>query len=338
MSAGILISTRTLRSCLEDLRPLFGKGTNLIPVLFKVKDDTVTVCCTNGCIYVNKLPITNDSRISSELTVQYRNILDFLPADGMLNLVIESFGLTITGDGTEITLPVGFSLITEPERKDVTFEKIDAKTFPVGLTSLMNIGLSTIYKVDKPLNIYGNISTLKYPNVIAQARTAGLPVNVSLTQDFTKLLCRFNPDAIYCNNIDSIVLKRGDAYLEIPAEPIRDENDFLQHMVDLSEPVRLDATHYVDRLRNMNSLGNHVRAKITLFDNGVRVRAEESNVAISYDLGDCSGKVNKVLYLPMLLYLSMVKALGNNMIEFLYGKEIICLRSPSLIIIARAIV
>ena len=338
MSSGILIDVKVLRSCLEDLRPMFGKGNNLIPVLFKVKGNTLTVCCTSGCVYVNKLPITNESGISTELTAQYRNILDFLPKLGIVNLAIESYGLVISGEGTQIQLPVGYSIITEPESYNVSFIDVDARTFPVGINSLLNIGLSGIYKVEKPFNIYGNISVIKYPNVIAQARTPGLSVGVTLTQDYAKLLSKFNPDKVYSNGVDSLVLKRDSATLELPAEPLKEENDFLKYMEGLSVPIRLNVEHYVDRLRNMNNLGNNVRAKITIFDDGVRVTAEQDNVSIAYDLGDCSGKLQRVFYLPMLLYMSVVKALGNTTVEFLYGKEILCLRSPSLIIIARAIV
>lgn len=338
MSAGILIEARALRSCFEDLRPLFGKGNNLIPVLFKIKNDKLTVCCTSGCIYLNKLAINNENNVSSEITAQYRNILDFLPKSGMLNLNIEAYGLLISGEGTEIKLPVGFSLITEPEQKNITFTPVESQNFRVGLTSLMNVGLSTIYKVEKPINIYGNLSTLKYPNVVMQARTPGLPIGVTITQDFAKLVARFVPEAIYSNNIDTLILKRGDAYLEIPAEPLHEENDFLKHMIGLSEPIRLDVEHYVDRLRNMNSLGNNVRAKVSFYTKGVRVTAEQDNVAIVSDLGECYSELCKVLYFPMVLYMSMIKALGNTTVEFLYGKEIICLRSPSLIIIARAII
>lgn len=338
MSTGVLVAAKDLRACLEDLRPLFGKGTNLIPVLFKIKDDVLTVCCTSGCIYKNKLKVVNENNTSAEITALYRNILDFLPKSGDIKIDIASFGLILTGDGTSIQLPVGYSLITEPESRDLPFVPIDAKTFPIGIHSLINIGLAGIYKIEKPLNIYGDITTLKYPNVIAQARTPGLKIGVNITQDFAKLFARFNPDSIYSNEVDSIVLKRGNATLEIPAEPLIESNDFLQYMEGLSKPLRLDIEHYVDRLRNMNNLGNAIRAKIVLFDDGLRVQAGHDNMHISYDLGGCTGTISKVFYLPMVLYMSIIKALGNTTIEVLYGKETICFRSPSLIIIARAII
>ena len=337
MRTSVRAGARELYACLEDLRPLFGKGNNLIPVLFKVKADKLIVCCTSGCIYYNRVSVINEGNYSGEITVQYKNILDFIPKSGEVELQFHSYGLVFSSNDADIKLPIGYSIVTEHELKDIDFIPVDSQNFRIGINNMLNMGLSTIYKTEKNINIYGNVSTLMYPNVILQARTPGLPLAVTLTQDFAKHLSRFAPKAIASNKVDSVILKRDDAYLEIPAEPLKEENNFMKHMNGLSEPLRLDTEHYIDKLRNMSKLGNNVRAKLAIFKDGVRVTVEQDNISISSDLGNCSDSVLKVLYLPLSLYISMFKALGSTVIEMLYGKEIICLRSPALIIIARAI-
>ena len=337
MSSGIIVDIKDLRSCFEDLRPLFGKGDKLLPILVKVSKDVLTICCTAGCVYVDKIQLPQNVDKGGEITVLYRNILDFIPKSGKLTLSIEPYGLIVKGDDVNIKLPVGYSLITEPARKLVGFEKVDTFGYVKGLSDLLNVGLPSLYKKEKPVQVYKQLSVLRYPNVAVQVRTPGLPVNVSLTQDFVKLFIKFRPTEIYYNGSDAVVLKRDTAYLEIPAESLNESNTFLNLMNNLGNAITLDIEHYADKLRNLNLLGNNIRAKLTFFSAGVKCSVEHDNITIETNLGDCSGVPNYVCYLPMALYYNLIKVMGNTKIEFLYGDQKLCLRNQAIVIVAHAV-
>lgn len=338
MSTGVLVSVLDLRECFSDLKPLFSKGDKTLPILLKIKQRTLTVCCTAGCTYVNKMDVVNDANATSELTILYRDLLEFLPKIGQVEIEFNSYGVRLKCTDTVITLPVGYSLITEPTRKDVQFVPVESFGYSKGLLDLLNINLASLYKKEKPVNIYGALSVLKYPNVLMQVRTPGLPISVSLTPDFVKLFIKFRPEEVYSNNVDSVILKRSTAFLEIPAEPLRDTNNFTHVLEGLGNPIRVDIEHYCDKLRSMSSLGNNLQASLTLHENGLRCRVEHDNISIAVDLGDCSSDVAYVCKLPFNLFFNMMKVMGNSYIEILYGEQKLCLRNQATIIVAHVII
>lgn len=338
MSSGITVRAYVLRKALSDVSPLFPSGSHTIPMLFKLSGSDLTICCTTGCIYVNTLEVSNPDNENWEITVIYKNLLDFIAKEGQVTLSHAPHGLDLSNASFAVTLPAGYSVITPPELPNVGYRDVTHTGYIPGLDKLVNMGLGNLYSVDKPIHMYGQVSVLKFPNVQVQARTPGLDVNALMAPEHVKLLTRFNPEAWYTNNMDILILRRDRAYLELPIEAVREENNFVKQMDGLSEPVTIDLDGYLDKLRSMSKVSPRGRCKLVILNTGLETTVSQDNLTLSTYIGSRDGKVLSATYLPVPLWLSMVKAADGTQAQVLYKGDIVCLRTQAIIILARALV
>lgn len=338
MSAGITLRAYVLRKALNDVSPLFPTGSHTFPMLFKLSGSDLTLVCTTGCVYANTLEVSNPDNENWEITVIYKNLLEFITAEGLVTITHASYGVELSGDGYTINLPAGYSVITPPVFPEVGFTAVTHTGYIPGLDALVSMGLGSLYAADKPVHMYGQVSVLKFPNVQVQARTPGLDITALMSPEHVKLLTRFGADSWYTNNSDVLILKRDRAYMELPIEAIHEENLFVKQMEGLSAPVTLDLEHYLDKLRSMSKLNARGRCKLVIRETGVETSVNQDNLSIATAIGSKDGRVLSAVYLPLPLWMSMVKAAGNAKAQILYKGDIVCLRTQAIIILARALV
>lgn len=337
MSSGVVVKANELRKCLMDIHPLFPKGSYTLPILFSLTGSNLTIVCTAGCTYSATLKVVEQDVTSWEITVLYKSLIDFVPGTGLISFDHKPYGLTLTGNDFEVQLPTSYSIVSAVELPKVQFTEVSSNGYVKGLNNLINMRLGDLYQSEKPVTLYDQLAVLKYPNMQIQARALGLHLLAVMTPEHLKLLTRFEPKEVYCDNVSSVILKRNDAFLILPMKPAQEENKFVELLEGMSEPITLDVEHYIDKLRNMLKANNKGRCKIVFHENGISSSISQDNIVIKSGLGDTSGRVTKALYLPIQLWVKMVNALGNSNAQFMYGSETICLRTQSIIIVVRAL-
>ncbi|MCM1218882.1 MAG: hypothetical protein NC548_30740 [Lachnospiraceae bacterium] len=339
MSSGLTVGIWKFRQALSAIVPLFPSGTHVVPVLFRLSNEDLLLVCTSGCVYSDTLTVSNPDNENWEVTVMYKNLLDVLPTDGQLNIMYTSFGIELVGGSCTVQLPKGYSIITPPKFPDSGYTRIpESSLFRNGLRTLVGMGLGSLYLQDKPVHLYGQVALLKYPNVQVQVRVPGLDMYMMLAPEHVKMLSGFNPSEWYTNGVDTLILKRDGAYLEMPMEPLHEENHFVELLNGMSVPVTLDLEHYLDKLRSMSKANPRGRCKLVIREKGLTTSVSQDNITIETTIGDIGSKVINAVYIPMPLWLTMVKAAGSNMAQILYQGDVICLRTNAIIIVAHALV
>lgn len=338
MSARCLVRANDLSSCFHDINPLIPKGAKDMAVLFELKGSTLTIAHTTGCVYKSELAVSNPENSIETAIVMYKNLSDFIPNNGEIDIEIEAFGITLSDEDFTIQLPRGYSEIHLPDFPDVSYTTIETNTFTQGLLDLLNLGLANLYSVDKPIHVYGDISVLKYPNMQAQARTQGLPFKGLITPEHAKLLARFHPQEFYTDGTETLYMRKQGAYLVLPIQPLIEDNNFLNLMSRVDNPVTLSFDKYVDQVRSMAKLGKKLVCTITIYSDGILTKASADNVSIEAKTNVIGGEVLKVVQLPIDLWLALLKVVGNGKAQILYGEDCICLRTYSIILLVRALI
>lgn len=338
MSAGtVTIKAINLVDFVSSIISLFPKGSTTIPIGVSLGGDTITFTCTTGCYYQAEYDVSNPDNVSKSMTVMFCNIVDYLPTIEDIAISFQSRAMNISGAGFEISLPMGYSLVNKLDFTGYQFETIVGKQYIAALKDLMSLNLSGIYMHEVPVNIYRNVSVIKYPNLMAMSRTEGLTFSGSIIPDHVKLLCKFSGGEVCDSDEDSLIFRRGNSYLQLPRKRLYEENTFLRQMEGLSEPYNISFSGYINRLRAMSKLGNNAKCKLVLLNDGLKTTVSTNSIVLTDKIGKCQDKVVKTFELPITVWSMIVKALGNGTVQILYRGDVLCLRTQYLIILTRAL-
>lgn len=324
-----------LKSCLSDLTPLFSKGSSIVPVGFSVNKSVLTIVCNNKCSYLNSIELDEEVIGVQEVVVQYKNILDYLPNTGTIDIEIQSNGIYLSNESVSLTLPAGYSEYKTIETKGLNFKPIVSTGYLSGLKALLNCNLVSLTKMEKPITVYQQLSVVKYPQLLVQARTMGLPFSGVFTPELINLIVKFQPTEVCDDSPTFVLFKRKDAYLQVSREPVTSANNFMDYMKDLSDPIQFDMQGYAEKVRCMTKLGNNCECTVVLHSNGLSSSITQEGVTVSNKLGDCNSEVKKVFKLPIGIWNLCIRALEDSTAQILYGGDKVCLRTQSIIIIAR---
>lgn len=332
------VKASVLRSCLEDISPLFSKGSSTVPLGLKIENEKLTVVCNNKCSYLNSIDLEEQSTGSQELVIVYRNLLDYLPYNGNLEIEMHPKGVTIYNDDISVTLPEGYSEFKPLDNTGLEYKPINSTGYLSGLRSLLNFNLASITKMEKPITVYQQLSVLKYPQLIVQARTMGLPFSGVLTPEIANLILKFQPEEV-CDSMPAFLLfKRNDAYLQVSREQLSTENNFMDYMEGLSEPVTLFMDKYIDKIRSMSKINSTSVCEISLHSEGMSSCVKQEGISIAANVGNCQSPVLSAFKMPISIWQLCIRALGEGNAQILYGGDKVCLRTQSIIIIARVMI
>lgn len=338
MSAECRVAASSLLQVFSDVNNLMQKGSNAIPLLFELSGSLLTISCSTGCLYRCETTVSNKSGLQGTASVLYEKITDFLDSGEPVTLVFEQFGLELTSASVRLTLPLAYSTVSDTQVPEgVRFTPIENTLCLQNLVELMNLGLDRLYTVDHPIEINENYSYLRFPNVQVKTRTDGLHFRAAVATEHVKLMVKFDPKEIYCNNTDVLILKRAGATVQLPVKPISMETSFEKLLTLVANPINLQLQEYNQRLRAMTHLGKKLRCKVICMDAGICTETTTENITISVGAG-AYGEIRKVFQVPLDLWVSLTKPFSKLRMELLYGEEIICLRNMSLIVLLRAVV
>ena len=327
-----------LKNCLGDIVPLFSKGSAIIPVGFKLSKNVLTVICNNKCYYMNNIELDECEDGSQEVVVQYKNILDYLPSTGTLELELTQRGISLSNSDVSLTLPEGYSTYKELDVYGLQFTPIVSTGYLSGLRTLLGFNLASLTKMEKPITVYQQTSVVKYPQLLVQTRTIGLPFSGTFTPELINLMVKFQPKEVCHSNSAVVTLKRNNAYLQLPRESLVGENNFMNFMKDLSNPITFNTEGFSEKIRCMTKLGNDVECRVVIHSTGMSCSIMQEGVTITNKLGDCSTEVLKVFKLPIGIWNLCIRALDSSTAQILYGGDKVCLRTQSVIIIARVMI
>lgn len=338
MSTGtVIVTAGRFKEFLSDLTPLFPKGSKTIPIGVEVIGNMMTLTCTQGCFYQTILDVNNLDNASHQATILYCNILDFIPTVGDVRLTFSPAGLRLFGEGFDITLPNGYSLVKTIDFPTEDYTPITTGSYIPGLKNLVDMNLSGIYMYEKPITIYRNTAVLKYPNLYAMVKTDSLPFYGVITPEHAKLLCRFGGTSVNDKEPESLIFRRGTSILEIPRKTVNEENNFLSLMEGLSEPININFDSYLERLRTMAKIGEKGHCKLTLFEDGLKTSVNANSIVLADAIGKCGGKLLHVFELPLSMWVMLVKAAGSGQVQILYRSDVVCLRTQSIIMLIRVL-
>lgn len=333
----VSVDAYKLRKCLQYLAPMFPKGTTEITIGLNLSKGKLTLTCTTGCVLQAIFDV--DSQDTATATViYYTTIGSFLPGEKNINIEFLPTGVILSGDGFEVTLPMGYSTVTTYDFGDVkNVKEITTKAYQENLNTLLSMNLDKLYSKVKPVTIYENLAVIKYPNTWVQTRSTGLSFVGSLDPDHVKLLCKFEPKRLSAADANSLWLQNDVATLRLPCNTNCEENNFASMLDKLGEPVTVSITGFVEKLRNAAKCDPKGSTKIALYPEGFKASLGAGNVSMSIKVGDCSDSVIAVMHIPTQMLLAFTKAMGSGTVQILYGGDLLCLRNQSMVILTRVV-
>ena len=336
MSDGIEVSVSSLQKVFSILRTLVPKGDITTPVGFHVRDSVLKIICIQGCVYQATVDIENTEAIGNA-TVMFRDISPLLPNTGVLELSFQSTYLTVSGEGFSADFPAAFSVVEPYTFKNLTYKELSSSVFQSGFKTLTGIGLEKLYNKISPVAIWDSIALQKFPNVWVQVRANGLPISAVIDMMHIQLLMRFDPQQVSIAEANTLVFKNNNAVLQIPCKPINEKSSITDMLKDMRSISKFTIGSYMERLRSVIKFGSKEFCKIALHESGISTTVSHSNATVSITTGNIETRVESVFELPIQLWLTLLRGIGSESVEILYGGGKVCLRTPFTIIVTHVL-
>ncbi len=336
MSDGIVVSAASFTNILSTLRVLVPKGDTEMPIGVYVNNGVLTIVCTQGCVYQAEVEI-DDITTVAETTVLYRDISTLVPMTGEVELEFNSTYMSIHGEGFDADFPAAFSVVEKYNFSEVTFVEITSSMYLSGLMTILGTGLERLYNKISRIMIWDSVAVQKFPNVWIQVRANGLPVEAVLDTSHVKLLTQFSPTKVSISDASTLVFSNKTATLQLPCRPVQDKTKITELMSDMTPVSQFNISSYLEKLRSAVRFGAKEHCKIALHSSGIRTILSHSNVSVKVSMGDIHSDVVGVFELPIQLWLSLLRGIGSENVEVLYGGNKVCLRTPFTIIVAHVL-
>lgn len=332
--SSISVGARALKNCLAQIAPLVPKGTLYIPLGLHVHNNVLVITCLQGCVFQSHIPVSSNNVES--ISVLYKDITTLLPGSGEITLEFATNFLELTASGVSVLLYSSYGVVPEQEFEEYRYSDITNTDYLRNFRAMLGMNLDSIYKAVKPVNIYGRVSLLKYPNTIVQVRTTGIPFECTMDIEHVKMLLRFAPTKV-CKDGYVLTFINDSAVLQLPCKDNVSGNTFTDMLDDMGEPVTLNVEGYLEKVRNLSKALPKGRCELKVYENGLGTKVTSDNTSASIFTGEDTGEVLKVMHLPMQVWLAFLKALGNETIQVLVGGEKLCLRNNTMVILTRVL-
>jgi hypothetical protein len=336
MSSGVTLKAYDLLKALNALTPLFPKGTSEMPIGFHLAQGRLKIVCLSGVIYQSSL-VTYDELAVGHATVLYHDITPLVPTSGQVVIEFTPISVIITGDGFSVELPFGYSVVEEQDFSKIVFSSISSTGFSESLKRLLNMNIEKLYNTISPITINNGLALQRFQNTWIQVRVLGLPFEAVLDSEHVKLLVKFSPTEYYVANNSTLIFKNPTGILQLPCKASTDHSKITDLMEDLGEPVQLNLEKYLDKVKQMVKIDSKQHCKITVYKNGLKTTISYNNTTMSVYSGDVESEVVAVTHLPLTLWITYLRGLDSSVIQILVGGGKICLRTQSMVIVARVL-
>ena len=139
MFTRIKLSAAEFKNALLDIKSIIGKGDSSVLLLFKTTGTSLMICTTAKCTYKNYLDIEEIDGSSVEVSINYKDVTQMLGSTGRVELEFTSYALVVYSNNIEISLPIGYGIMTEPKLPEVEFKEIPVSSYVSGLKSILKI-------------------------------------------------------------------------------------------------------------------------------------------------------------------------------------------------------
>ena len=336
MSSVVTLDAYALYSTLNTLTPIMPKGSSCMPLGLHMQKGILTIVCIQGVVYQAKLEV-NDELAVGNATIMYHDISSIIPKVGELSLEFTQSGVTISCDEFEASFSMGYSAVEEQDFSTAQFSPIKSSSYVEGLRRILNMNLEKLYNTIAPIAIHSEISLQRFQNVWVQVRSIGLSFDALLDSEHVKLLTKFVPKEVCTSVTGTLIFRNSKGILQVPCSNDNESGQITDLMKDLGEPVTVNVSSYLERVRQASKVNPKSHCKITLYKEGVKTTVSHENTNISLVAGKASNEVLAVTQMPMQVWLTFLRGLDSDVIQVLAGGGKICLRTQSTIIIARAL-
>ena len=330
--SGLICAASAIKRCLSDIASLFPKGVSSIPIALNVSNGYLTITCVTGASYQADIEV-NDREHEYHATVLFRNVTNLISQSGECVLTFSNYNVTLFNNDFEIVLLNAYSPVEQLTLPEVPFVPCSAEGYKSGLKSLLGLNLSAIYRSDRPIEIFGDVSVIKYPSMHAQARTNGISdITASVTPEHANLIANFGAQEYYQDS-DCLWFRRSGAWLQVPYNAINDENDFLKLLDGMDNFITLNTNGYLDKLRLIAKLNAKERCNVVLCEEGIKTSMQTDNASTSASIGKIDERVLAYFSLPITIWIQIMKALNGGTAQFAAEGNRLCARSNTLIIV-----
>lgn len=336
MSTVLELSTKELANCFSELALLIPKGSKDLPVGVDLQAGVLSFYYNTGCVYLHTFEV--DTTAVEHCTVLFFNISDLLTATGHSTTKLEfsDNSLHIYDDTVDLHLRHGYSSVRYPEFPNAGYNTLPATIWKDSLQTVLNMGLDKVYAKALPITVASGTSVLKYPNTWVHCKTPALNLNRVLDIEHIRLITKFQPNAYQLLTHDSVLFKRGDAFLMLPCKQpndLKETDDFFTATLEkMSAPITVNVANYTNSIRNLSKICTKAICNLIVYENGIKTVIDEAGASMSAICGE-TGKVIGTVQLPVNVWLVFLRALGTERIQILVGGDILCLRNQSLIIL-----
>lgn len=336
MSKVAVVHSSDLISILRDLTALIQKGGSTLVIGITTKDSEMKFTVNSGVAYTAVIPASET--IPVDISVVYTPMEDFIPQDCVVTLDVGNSNATFSSTDFRVTLEHAYS-VTVPVEVPEDCEWHSMENFHhalPGLKALVSTGLSTYYKREQPVNIYGNVSAVFYPNIRLQVRTIGIDFKATLPADHCRLLITFIPES-YSILGDWIYFRRDRRVLVLPYRPPASQNMIPDIVAQMASPVTLTKGEYPHKVQVLAKM-KFTRLTIVIYEQGIVTQSFGKSTTVSIPLGDVNGVPIVSFIVPVDLWNICVKLIKSDTLQILYNKEgVLCLRTTAETIVLRAV-
>lgn len=328
------VNARALRAITYDAKMLIPKGQSTVPLRVQLKSGKMIFLIRSTCTYCAELQVDTDE--VADVVVNFLDISDYLPTEGSVNVEIAgNSGIRIESSAVSLILVPAYSTVEDVGSSDYEWKALENSSIVTALHTLSSTGLDGLYKKSPPVELFGSIAILKYPNIYIQTRAPEIGADIAITQECARYVQSFAPKEYALVSNDTVVFKKYETLLYVPVKIIHKGTTCKDIIPQGGYSLKLDLGGFLSKLSSMRKLGVD-RCDITLYESGMSAGITSNLSSINATVGN-KGEFLTSLALPMQLVYIVFKLLGDAYCEILYKEGVLCLRTPTLVIVVHAL-
>lgn len=329
------VNARVLRAVAYDAKMLIPKGQTTVPLRVQLKSGKLTFIIRSTCTYYAELKV--DTEEVADVVVNFLDISDYLPTEGSVNMEIAgNSGIRIESSAVSLILVPAYSTVEDIDSSDYEWKVLENSSIVTALHTLSSTGLDGLYKNSPPVELFGGIAILKYPNIYIQTRAPEIGADIAVTQECARYIQNFAPKEYALVSNDTVVFKKYETLLYVPVKMIHKGSTCKDIIPRDGYVLKLDLSNILSKLSSMRKLGVD-RCDISLYESGLCAGVTSNLSSISTSIGNKEGRFLTAFSLPMQLAYIVFKLLGDAYCEILYKEGVLCLRTPTLVIVVHVL-
>lgn len=329
------VSARVLRAITADAKMLIPKGQSSVPLRVQLKSGELSFLIRGTCIYRASLEVDTDE--VADVTVNFIEVSDYIPTEGILNVEIAgNNGVRIESSAVSLIMVPAYSTVEDIDSTDYSWVSLDNSSIVTALHTLSSTGLEEMYKSSPPVEMFSGLALLKYPNIYVQMRAPNVGASIAITQECARYIQRFAPKEYAMVSNDTIAFKKYNTILYVPVKIITGGTTCKDVIPVDGVSLKLNLDGFLPKVSAMRKLSVD-KCGISLYKEGMTVTVTSNLSSITTPLGNRSSEYLASFMLPMQLAYICFKLLGNAYCEILYKEGVLCLRTPTLVIVVHAL-